>query len=70
MYSIGDFAALISEEQKLEKTNYEKRIAYVGCGRTSGGGDLRANHFYRTWDSGGTPCRGHSVTALLFESGT
>ena len=66
---ICEFAALISEDQNWRKLIYEKRIAYVGCGRTLGGGDLRANHFYRAWNSSGTARRGHSVTALLFESG-
>jgi hypothetical protein len=33
MYSIGEFAALISEEQNWRKQIYEKHNAYVGPGR-------------------------------------
>jgi hypothetical protein len=40
MYSICDFTALISEEQNLEKTNYEKPNAYVG-----GHLDIGGKHF-------------------------
>jgi hypothetical protein len=68
MYSICDFTALISEEQNWRKLIYEKRIAYVGGGWTAGGGDLWPNHFFWPWNSGGTACRSHSVTAFLLES--
>ena len=67
MYSICNFAALISEEQNWRKQIYENSNAYVGSGRTADGGDIRANHFFRPWNSGGTARRGHSVIAL-FES--
>jgi hypothetical protein len=50
MYSIGEFAALISEEQNWRKLIYEKPDAYIGGGRTPGCGDLRADYINRAWD--------------------
>ena len=67
MYSIGDFQALISEEQNWRKQIYEKRIAYVGGGRASGFGDLRADNFFWPWNPGGTAYLGQPLKGLLFE---
>jgi hypothetical protein len=69
MYSIGEFAALISEVQTWRKLIYEKPNAYVGGCRTPGDGNLLSNHFFRPWNSGGTTRRAHSLKRLLFESG-
>jgi hypothetical protein len=40
MYPIGEFAALISEDQNWRKLIYEKPNAYVG-----GGSDIGGQHF-------------------------
>jgi hypothetical protein len=69
MYSIGEFAALISEKQNWRKQIYEKPNAYVGSGGAPGDGDLRTNHSFRSGNSGGTACRRHSLNSFVIESG-
>ena len=59
---ICEFAALISEDQNWRKLIYEKPNAYVAGGGTLGDRALRANHFYRPWNSGRTPGRGHPLS--------